>query len=171
VSLTLPYAFDTTDVLTLIVRGAAGLLFLVVVPGVIYSVLVSGSMGAAALLVIIAGLTLYFARLIGMHVGGAKGTITRDAVTIEATAVYGLPISRPSGTFPLRHFTAVRLEKFSGPIDVMVQGGPNEQVTLAGGDATPDVLVARAKPGAGAPLARDLAAAVALPFEERSSPY
>ena len=102
VSLTLPYAFDTTDVLTLIVRGAAALLFLVVVPGVIYSVFVSGSMGAAALLVIVAGLTLYFARVIGMNVGGAKGTIT---------------------------------------------------------------------PGAGATLARDLAAAVTLPFEERSSPY
>ena len=101
-------------------RGAAGLLFLVVVPGVIYSVFVSGSIATVVLLVIIAGLTLYFARVIGMHLGGAKGTITRDAVTIEPTAAYGMPISRLSGTF-LFEPLAVRLERLSGPIDVMVQ--------------------------------------------------
>ena len=53
-AVTLPYQFDSSGVVSTILRGILGLLVLVVVPGIVYSLFVSHSAAAAVQLLLVA---------------------------------------------------------------------------------------------------------------------
>jgi hypothetical protein len=74
---TLPYEFDSTALVKLILRGVLGLL-LVVVPGVLYSLFFSNILGTVALLWV-AGIVIYLGRRVHKNVPGSRGTISADA--------------------------------------------------------------------------------------------
>jgi hypothetical protein len=164
----LPYHFDTSAVVKLILRGAA-LVLLVIVIGIIYSLFVSGDRVACLQLLITGLIAAYFARLLLRNLIATRGTITRDGVALEAVALYGIRLHGPAGRFPLQAFSGVRVERIPPP--VFGTGGPHERVTLMGKDATPDVLVARTPDAAGRSLGQNLAAALGLPYNEVAAPY
>lgn len=164
----LPYRFDTSAVVKLILRGA-GLLLLVIMAGILYSLFISGDR-AASLQLLISGLIAgYFTRLMLRNLVATRGTITRDGVELEAVALYGFRLHGPAGRFPLQAFSGVQVERVFPP--VFAQGGPHARVTLMGKTGTPDVLVARASREAGRALGQSLAAALGLPYNEVSAPY
>jgi hypothetical protein len=164
VAVALPYEFDTV-----VVRGVLGVLLVVVVPGVLYSLLVSRNNAAVVALLIVAALTVYFGRLFLANLPGTKGTITASAVTVRSGRVYGIRLAGPEGTLPIRQFKAVRVE--SAPPPVRVLGRDHERVSLVGKDVTPTILIAETASGAGRTLGRELAASLKLPVEELSVPY
>jgi hypothetical protein len=163
-----PFDFDTSETPTLIV-GGAGALLLVAIVGLLYSLLVSGSVGAAAAMLIVAALTIYFGRLFVANLEGVAGRISNGEVTVQRARVLGLPLAGQDGRFPVKQFKAVRVERLPPPADA--QGGPHERVRLIGREGTPDILIARTQRGAGVTLARELAADLQLAFEEVSLPY
>jgi hypothetical protein len=163
-----PFEFDTSETPTLIVRGA-GAVLLVAIAGVLYSVLVSGSLAGSAAMLIVAALTIYFGRLFVANLEGAAGRIAADEVTVKRVRVFGLPLAGQDGRFRIERFKTVRVERVPPP--AAVQGGPHERVRLIGIDGTPDILIARTQRGAGVTLARELAADLKVAFEEVSAPY
>jgi hypothetical protein len=165
----LPYRFDTSAVVTLILRGA-GLLLLVILTGIFYSLFISEDRGASLQLLISGLITGYFARLLLRNLTATRGTITRDGVELETLELYGFRLHGPTGQFPLQAFSCVQTERVSPP--VFAQGGPHARVTLVGTPGTPDVLVARAASReAGRALGQSLAAALGLPYNEVTAPY
>jgi hypothetical protein len=171
-AITLPYEFDTSGVVKLIIRGVLGLL-LVVLVGVLYSLLISHSNVAAIQLLLIAAIATYFGRLFLRNLTGSLGTITADAVTVQAGRLYGIPLAGPTGTFPIGEFKAVRVERITNPIGIPLgtQIKPHERVYLAGKHGIPDILIARRHLDAGRILGNELAAAVKLPCQEQIAPY
>jgi len=168
-AVTLPYRFDTSPVVKVILRGALGLLLLVVVPGILYSLILSHNRAAALQLTLVGAVAIYFARLIFRNLEGSQGTIAPDAVVVSPGNLYGIPLAGPSGRFPIYGFKSVRVQLISAPIEA--QGRRHERICLLGKDGTPDILIARTELGAGRSLARDLSAALNLPYEEESAPY
>jgi hypothetical protein len=170
VAVALPFEFDTSGPVTLVLRGVLGLLLVVVVPGVLYSLFVSHNNAAVFALLIVAGLTVYFGRLFLANLPGTRGTITAKAVIVQPERVYGIRLAGPEGTFPLNQFKAVRVELIPPPVQALL-GRRHERVSLVGKDGTPTILIAETARGAGTTLGRDLADALKLPVEELSVPY
>ena len=168
-SVTLPYRFDTSPVVKVILRGALGLLLLVVVPGILYSLIFSRNLVAVAQLILVGVIGLYFARLILKNLEGGQGIISPDTVVVSPGNLYGIPLAGPSGRFPVNAFRAVRVQLISAPIEA--QGRRHERVYFVGKDGTPDILIARTELGAGRSLGRDLSTALNLPYEEEMAPY
>ena len=168
VPLELPYRFDTSSTVKLILRGVAGLLS-IVVAGALYSLLVSHDMKAAVLLLVITLIVLYFGRQFVRGLETSVGTIHPNEVVVEPVSVYGIRLRGPAGRFSLGRFQAVRVERIPPP--VFAQGGPHERVALVGYQGTPNILVARTSDDEGLTLARDLAASLGLPYKEESAPY
>lgn len=168
-AVTLPYRFDTSPVVKLILRGALGLILLVIVPGILYSLIFSQNLVAVVQLFLIAAIGVYFTRLILKNLEGSQGTISADTVVVSPGNLYGIPLTGPSGRFPIDAFRAVRVQLISAPIQA--QGRRHERVCLLGKDGTPDILVARTELGAGRSLGRDLSTALNLPYEEEPAPY
>jgi hypothetical protein len=126
VAFTLPYRFDTTTVFRGVLKGAAWLEAVVVV-GIVYSLLVSGNLIAAAQLLLIGLVAGGFAVVIFRHTEGSVGTITRDGVTVErAPAILGARFPGPVGRFTLSQFAKVRAEEAFGPIGTSSSGGPSQ---------------------------------------------
>jgi hypothetical protein len=171
-AITLPYEFDTSGVVKLIMRGVLGLL-LVVLVGILYSLLVSRSIAAAIQLLLIAAIATYFGRLFLRNLTGSVGTITADAVVVQPGELFGLRLAGPAGRFPISQFQAVRVERIPNPIGIPIetQIRPHERVCLAGKNGTPDILVARTHRDAGRTLGNELATALKLPYEEQVLPY
>ena len=171
-AITLPYQFDTSSVVKLILRGVLGLL-VVVLLGIIYSLLVSRDLTAALALLVCAAILAYFGRLFLRHLIGSVGTITADSVSVESPRVAGFRLAGPAGRFPLRQFLAVRVERVTNPIGIPIetQVGPHERVLLIGQQGTPDILIARTDLDAGRTLGNELAAALKLPYQEQLLPY
>lgn len=165
----LPYRFDTSPVVKLILRGVLGLLMLVIVPGIVYSLLLSHDRAAALHLLVTGAIVIYFGRLFIKNLEATSGTITTDHVVVEPGTLYGTSLRGPRGTFPIRQFTAVRVQRIPPSGDV--QQGPHERVTLTGKAGTPDVLVARTSDNTGQALGRDLSTALGLPYVEEVAPY
>ena len=136
-AIVLPYEFDTSSVVKLILRGVLGLL-LVVLFGILYSLLVSHSIAAAIQLLLVAGLASYFGRLFLGNLTGSVGTITADAVVVRAERLYGIRLAGPSGRFPIKQFQAVRVERIPNPVGIQIQR--HERVCLIGTQGTPDIL-------------------------------
>jgi hypothetical protein len=165
---TLPFHFDTAGVVTTIVRGVAALLC-VLVAGVLYSALVSGRMAAAAGLLVVALGVVWLGRIMLANLEGTRGVITRQGVVVHPGGVYGMRMAGPAGTFPLRQFRQVRVDRVLPSADMQSRG--HERVVLVGNEGTPEILLVRADLDAGRTLGRDLAAALNLPFDERLAPY
>jgi hypothetical protein len=168
----LPYDFDTSGVGKLVIRGLLGL-FAVVLVGIIYSLLLSHDRTAALALLVSAAMLAYFGRLFLQNLIGSAGTITAESVTVESPRVAGFRLAGPAGTFPLRQFAAVRVERVTNPIGIPIetQVGPHERVSLIGQKGTPDILVARTERDAGRTLGNELAIALKLPYQEQIAPY
>src|SRR5215210_2525256 len=164
----LPYRFDTSPTIQLILTGFAGLLLLVAA-GLLYSLLISRDYVAALQLFLVTLILLYFGRLFLKNLDSSRGTIDSREVIAEPVLLYGVRLKCPAGRFPLRQFHAVRVERIPPPVDA--QGGPHERVTLIGREGTPNILVARTSDDAGRALGRELAAALALPYQEDQAPY
>lgn len=165
----LPYYFDSSTVVKLIVRGVLLLLLAVIVPGILYSLFVTHSGAAALSLLISAALLAYFGRIFHQNLEGSCGVITANAVEVEPVFVYGIKLNGPTGRFSLQQFKAVRVERAPAPTDV--EGSRHERVSLVGKNGTRDLLIARTERDAGISLAQGLAAAVGLPYEEVRVPY
>ena len=172
-AIALPYEFDTSGVVKLILRGVLGLL-LVVLLGVLYSLLVSHSVAAMIQLLLVAALITFFGRLFYRNLIGSRGTVSADAVVVEPDQVFGVRLPGPVGRFSIGQFDAVRVERIRTPsiVDGMiVQGGPHERVSLVGKSGTPHILVARTDRDAGRTLGNELATALKLPYQEQAAPY
>jgi hypothetical protein len=164
----LPFRFDTSPVAVSIVKGVVALV--VLIGGAAAYALAVGRRPEVTLGLLASGLiALYFARLFVANLTGSRGTITADAVTVEPARVLGLRLAGPEGTFPLTRFRAVRVERVSPPTEGY--GEPHARVYLAGGNGTPDILVARASVPEGQAIGRELAAALAVPAEDAPVPY
>jgi hypothetical protein len=169
-TITLPYAFDTTTTFRGVLKFAAAL-ELVMVIGIFYSMLVRHDVVGVILLVLIGVIVGGFASVMFRHSEGSLGTISRDAVVVErGAAVLGLRFPGPSGRFALTQFAGVRAEEASGPIQPGVQGGPHARIYLTGAGGTPDILIARVH-GEGVDAGRAFAAALGLPFQDVQVPY
>ena len=167
-AITLPYEFDTSGVVKLILRGVLGLL-LVVLLGIFYSLLASHSIAVAIQLLLIAAVATYFGSLFLRNLTGSLGTITADAVVVQPGRLYGIRLAGPEGRFPISQFQAVRIERIPNPIGMQIQ--PHERVCLVGKKGTPDILIARTDRNAGRTVGNELATAIKLPYEEQVLPY
>jgi hypothetical protein len=171
-AITLPYEFDTSGVVKLILRGVVGLL-LVVVLGILYSLVVSHSIPATFQLLLVAALASYFGSLFLRNLTGSLGTITADAVVVQPGQLFGIRLASPAGRFPISQFQAVRVERIPNPIGIPIdtQIRPHERVCLVGKNSAPDILVARTDRDAGRTLGKELATALKLPYQEQLLPY
>ena len=168
-AITLPYEFDTSPVVKLMLRGVLGLLIIVVVPGILYSLLVTHDWVAVVQLVLIGATVAYFGTLFGRHLTGTNGIITREVVVVWPFTLYGIRLSGPERRFSRAQFRAVRVESISP--SASIQSGQHERISLVGRDGAPDILVARTQNYAGRVLGKELAAALDLEFEEQAAPY
>jgi hypothetical protein len=166
-AVTLPYHFDTSPVVKVILRGVLGLLVLVALPGVLYSLFISRDLLAAVALLLVGGIVTYFGVRIHGQLEGSQGRITTDAVVVSAGTLYGIPLAGPTGRFPTERFETVRVELISSSIE----SDGHERVYLQGVEGTPDILVARTDTDAGRALGRELSAALHLRYEETRAPY
>jgi hypothetical protein len=171
-AITLPYNFETSRVVKLIMRGFMSLLA-IVLAGILYSLLVSHSHPAALQLTLSAAVLIYFGQIFRKHLTGVEGTITADAVSVRPGTVWGMRLSGPAGNFRVAQFQAIRVERVTLPIGTPIetQLGPHERVSLIGKEGTPDIMIARTSDDAGRTLARELAAALSLPYQEQIEPY
>jgi|SRR6266571_6400822 len=165
----LPYRFDNSDVVKIVLRGVLGLLLLVVVPGIPFLLVVRHDYAGAGLLLVIGGIAAAFGWIVAKFLASSRGTIMADAVVVEPGTLYGIPLPGPAGRFPIRQFSAVRVERITTSTNVRV--GPHERVRLVGKDDTPDILIARTQRDAGREVGRDFAAVLGLPYEESFPPY
>jgi hypothetical protein len=166
-AVTLPYQFDTSPVVRLILQLMLGLL-LIIVAGLFYTIVVSDRAGSLALLAS-GAIAAYFTRLFHRHLESSQGTVTADQVVVEPGMLYGVPLSGPKGRFPVRYFKCVRVERM--PALAFAQGGPHERVRLIGLGGTPNILIGRTDDDAGCTLGRELAQLLKLPYEEERAPY
>jgi hypothetical protein len=167
-AVSLPYRFDTSPVIKLILRGVLGLL-LVVIGGMLYSLLVTHDRVAAVQLLLVTVIILYFGRLFLRSLETSRGTIDRDQVLVDPFRLHGVRLHGPAGRFPLGRFQAVRVERMLPP--EFAQGRSHERVVLLGTEGTPDILIARTSDDAGRVLGRELATVLGLKYEEEGRPY
>jgi hypothetical protein len=167
-TVTLPYEFDTIGIVKVILKGAMALLVVVVVPGILYSLLVSHSTAATVQLLLIGALVTYFGTLFFKNLPGALGTITTSTVVVRPSRLYGIRMAGPVGTFSLQQFKAVRVERILGARGVQARW--HERVCLMGRDGTPDILVARTALDAGMVIGRELATLLQLPYQAEIVP-
>jgi len=162
----LPFSFDNSAPAALIFKGILGLIG-VAVAGVIHSLLVSHKVEGVIAMALVGLIAAFLCARFLQGVEAGRGTIHRDRVEVERVRVCGILLPGSSGRFPTRAFNAVRFEQIAESAEVF---GTSGRVVLAGGDGTPEIVVARTGEQ-GRDLARGLAAALALPYEERHMPY
>jgi hypothetical protein len=162
----LPFSFDTSATPALILQGILGLIG-VAGAGVIYGLLVSRNLAGVIAMALVGLIAAFLGARSLQGVEAGRGTIHRDRVEVERARVWGIPLAGSSGRFPTRAFHAVRFEQVADRVEVF---GTSGRVVLAGREGTPEVLVARTGEE-GRDLARGLAEALALPYEERHVPY
>jgi hypothetical protein len=163
----LPYEFDSTGVVKLILRGVLGLLVILVVPGILYSLFISHSLAAGVQLLLIGAFMAWFGRVVFRNLTGSTGTITADAVVVQSARLYGIRLPGPAGRFPLRQFTAVQVVRVFGPLRTTQTPRWHERVYLVGSASTPDILIARTDLDAGITLGRELARLLGLAYQEQ----
>jgi hypothetical protein len=169
VAITLPYDFDTNPLLKLVLHAVIGLLAVVVIPGILYSVFYSHDWVVVVELALIAAIVGYFSITFGRHLASTSGTITKEFVVIWPVTFYGLRVSGADRRYSIAQFSAVRVESISTAANV--RRGQHERVSLVGRDGAPNILVARTENFAGKALGQQLAAALNLDFREQSAPY
>jgi hypothetical protein len=170
-TITLPYQFDSTRVVKLILRGVLGLLGIVVVPGILYSLFISHSVAAAIQLLLVGAFITWFGAVVFKKLTASVGTITAEAVVLQPARVFGIQLPGRSGRFPMRQFTSVRVERIFGPLGTAQAPHWHERIYLVGSAGTPDILIARTELEAGIPLGRELASTLGLPYQETEVPH
>jgi hypothetical protein len=170
VAVTLPFEFDTTPVVKVILRGVLGFAVLIVVPGILYSLLVSHSLGATVAMLLVGAITAYFGRLFFLHLSGSAGIITNEGVEVHPSTLHGIPLPGPAGRFRMTQFSAIRVDRAFGPMDTMQAPGWYERVWIVGSPGTPSILIARTDRGTGITLGKELARALRLAYEEATVP-
>lgn len=170
-AITLPFEFDTNQIVRAILRAVIGLLAVVIVPGILYSIFVSHSMAATVQLLLAGGVTTIFARVVLRNLTGSLGIITQDAVVVRPTRLCGFRLPGPVGTFPLKQFKAVRVERIFGPLRTAQGPRWHERVSLIGKEGAPTIVIARTALGAGISMGHDLATMLDLPYLEEVTPY
>jgi len=167
--MTVPYAFDTTQVWHSIVMGALGLNAILIV-GVIVKLASRtwlDAVGVTVIEAVVAGFTAFLVR----HQDGSKGTLFPDRVVVEGNRLLGVPLPGPHGAYALKQFRGVRIQYWPGPVSASPNsGGPHEVIWLVGAPGTPDIAVARTRQRTGERFGRDLAALLSLPVEETGMP-
>jgi len=169
-TITLPYQFDTTGTIKWILGIVLGLLVLVVVPGILYSLFISHRMAAVIQLLLFGLLLAWFARVVIRNLSASVGTITAEAVVVQSARLYGIRFPGPTGRFPLRQFQAVEVKRIFGPLRTAQGPRCHERVSLLGTGSTPDILIARTELDAGIALGRDLASPIGLEYREEIAP-
>jgi hypothetical protein len=167
VSVTLPYEFDTSPVVKIILRGVLGLLFLVVIPGILYSVFFTHDWAVVVELGFIGAVVVYVGTLFGRNLTSTTGIISKEVVVIWPVTIFGIRLSGPEGRYSIAQFRVVRVESISAAASTR----QHERVSLVGGDGAPNILVARTENHAGKALGRSLASALDLEYEEKVAPY
>jgi hypothetical protein len=167
---TLPYEFDTTGSIKLILGGVLGLVIIVVVPGILYSLFISHRIAAVIQLLLIGTFLGWFGWVVVRNLSASVGTITREAVLIQPAHLYGIRFPGPAGRFPLEQFRAVRVERIFGPLATASAPRWHERVSLLGTAGGPDILIARTELDAGIILGRELATVLGLAYQEQVAP-
>jgi hypothetical protein len=167
--ITLPYPFDTRRETRLLLKLGLALLAVMVAGGLFMLVARHDIAGAAGTLLIDAML-IAFGRVLLRVQPGAEGRITRDAVEVHAGKVWGIALPGPVGTFALRDFEAVQVERMLVSGDHSTALHPIERVTLAGRHGTPDVPVLVTAVAGGDAPGEALAAALGLPCQVVRAP-
>jgi hypothetical protein len=169
-ALALPYHFDSSGVVKTILRFTLGLLGVVVIPGIAYSLVISPNRLGAVLLVGIGVMVILFGRAVLKQLPGAHGIVTADAVVVLPTTLCGLRLAGGHpGTYRMEEFEAVRVDRWATP--AFAQGGPHAVVSLVGRAGTPDIPLARIDRDAGLSLGKELATALRLPYREEQAAY
>jgi hypothetical protein len=169
VSVTLPFAFDTSGTVGAILRGVTVLLLVVVVPGVLYLLLARRNVAGAGLLAAIGVFVIVFGRIVLGQLEGTKGIVAADAVSVEPASFFGMRLAGPAGRFPIDRFARVLVERI--PDSGTIESVPHERVKLVGKQGTPDILIARTTGGEGKTMGKELAALLRLPYEDRLEAY
>ncbi len=167
----LPYAFDTSRVVRLILRGVVGFELLVIVPGIAFSIAASRGIVAVLLLITCGAFLLAFGWIVGRFLDASTGTISAESIVVEPMKFCGIQLPGPSGTIPIARFKAVRVVRVAARTDTTSSTGPSTRVYLVGQNGAADLLIARAGVDEGSALGRDLSAALHLPREDSSAPY
>jgi xanthosine utilization system XapX-like protein len=167
-AVTLPFRFDTSQVVKQIMAGMLALLGIVAV-GILYSLLISRSMATAAQLALVGLILAYFGHKFLRHLTTSSGIITADSITVEPAQLLGVRLAGTSGQFSLNRFEAVRVDRVTISADIQIR--PHERVYLAGRSGTPNILIARTSSGAGRTTGHALATAIKLPYQEQVVPY
>ncbi len=170
IPLVLPYRFDTRSVWHTILKGAFGLNALLLLSLMIS--LVARPWPVTLGLIVIELTVLWFTRIFVDHQEGSAGILTADRVEVEPNTLLGIRLPGPLGNYTLDHFSAVRVEFRSAPINVDApsSAGPHEIVWLVGRSGTPDIALVRTSDYAGRGVAQSLAAVLHLPVEETGAP-
>lgn len=166
----LPYDFDTRDVTRRVLAGVIGLAALLAAAAVYIAIARHDVAGALGLLLCIALLGA-FGVVVYRVLPGAEGRITHDTVATRGGRVLGLPLPGPVGTFAVRDFGAVRIERVLGPMQGAQPLRWRERVTLVGMPGTPDVMVIHAPLVHGASAGEALAALLGLPSTSTRSDW
>jgi len=167
----LPYAFDTSRVVRTILRGVAALELVAIVPGIVYSVVMSRGLLAVALLAVCGLMLLAFGWIVARSLDASTGIVAADSVAVEPMTFCGVRLPGPNGTFPIASFREVRVVQVSARVDTVNPSTPSTRVYLVGHPGMPELLIARAESDEGVVLGHDLSTALRLPCTESSAPY
>lgn len=165
-AIALPYEFDTMalprNILIGFLAGCAFMVLLAVAMSIKYWPLAATPFLLAALL-----LGWVARKYLTTFAGSAKGTITRDGVVVEPSALGPIRLPSPVGRHPLGRFKAVRIT-YLGP-GRNTQGTLFARIHFIAREGTGDVCVAYERDTTAKALAPQIAAAVDLPLEQVGS--
>jgi hypothetical protein len=163
-ALVLPYEFDTiklsVTVLSAMLGGSAFMVFAALV-----MLMKSGPLAASPCLLAALLLAWVASKYMKTFDGLAKGSIQRDAVVVESSAIGPLRIPSPVGTYRPGQFKAVRVI-YGGPGPTGSGGYYFAKIYLIGRGGAADICVANARDTTAKALAPEIAAAVGLPLEQ-----
>ena len=163
-ALTLPYEFDTMKlsmtVLSAMLGGSAFMMFAALV-----MLMKSGPLAASPCLLAALLLAWVASKYMKTFDGLARGSIQRDAVVVEPSAIGPLRIPSPVGTYRPGQFKAVRVI-YAGPGPAGSGGYYFAKIYLIGSEGTADVCVANERDTTAKALAPEIAAAVGLALEQ-----
>jgi hypothetical protein len=98
-AVTLPYAFDTSSMSKVILKGICVLVGIVVIPGLIEFLIIAPNPMAALGIACIGGFLSYFGYVVVKHLCGATGVITREEIFIKPNGFLGMACKEPEGRF------------------------------------------------------------------------
>jgi len=164
----LPFDFDTAEPWTRIVKIAWAIA--AVNATAVIGLFLQGNLLGGGFLVLF-GLAFYAvlrrARQVSM---GAKGRLTRDAVSVHPVRVWGFSLNVPSGEFSLNRFEAVALVERVVVVRRWTASGNTGAVELMGRPGTPNIEVMMSDIDAARPFAEELSAALNLELKAVAAP-